>query len=60
MSKILVVAELRDGKLRNVSFEALTLARSLEANSEVSAVLLVKEQMPFWKTSVSTELTGCM
>ncbi|MBU8878011.1 electron transfer flavoprotein subunit alpha/FixB family protein [Bacillus sp. FJAT-29790] len=39
MSKVLVVAEVKDGKLRNVSFEALTLARSLGANGEVSTVL---------------------
>lgn len=39
MSKVLVVAEAKDGKLRNVSFETLTLAQSFGANVEVSAVL---------------------
>ncbi|MBZ5752961.1 electron transfer flavoprotein subunit alpha/FixB family protein [Metabacillus rhizolycopersici] len=39
MSKVLVVAEVKDGKLRNVSIEALTLAQSLGGDGEVSAVL---------------------
>lgn len=39
MSKVLVVAEQKDGKLRNVSYEALTLAQSLGESGEVSTVL---------------------
>ncbi|GHH99930.1 electron transfer flavoprotein subunit alpha/FixB family protein [Neobacillus kokaensis] len=40
MSKnVLVVAETKNGKLRNVSFEALTIAQSVADGGEVAAVL---------------------
>ncbi|OIK16528.1 electron transfer flavoprotein subunit alpha [Bacillus sp. MUM 116] len=37
--KVLVVAETKNGKLRNVSFEALTVAQSVAEGGEVAAVL---------------------
>jgi electron transfer flavoprotein alpha subunit len=37
--KVLVLAETKDGKLRNVSFETLTVARQLAEGGEVSAAL---------------------
>ncbi|WP_027416324.1 electron transfer flavoprotein subunit alpha/FixB family protein [Aneurinibacillus terranovensis] len=37
--KVLVFAEIKDGKLRNISFEALTVARKLSQGGEVSVSL---------------------
>jgi electron transfer flavoprotein alpha subunit len=37
--KVLVLTEIKDGKLRNVSFEALTVARELSQGGEVSAAV---------------------
>jgi len=39
-NKILVVAESRDGELRNVSFEAIAAARKINEDAEVVALLL--------------------
>lgn len=39
MKKVLVLAEVRDNQLRNVSFEALAAANSLAAGGEVTAAL---------------------
>lgn len=38
--KVMVLAETKDGKLRNVSFEALTVAQKLAAGGEVVAALI--------------------
>ncbi|QRG68756.1 electron transfer flavoprotein subunit alpha/FixB family protein [Brevibacillus choshinensis] len=38
--KVMVLAEAKDGKLRNVSFEALTVAHKLAAGGEVVAALI--------------------
>ncbi|MEW9673399.1 electron transfer flavoprotein subunit alpha/FixB family protein [Ammoniphilus sp. 3BR4] len=43
MKKILVLAECKDGKLRNISFEALTLANQLAEDGEVVAALFGTE-----------------
>jgi electron transfer flavoprotein alpha subunit len=40
MNKVLVLAEVRDGQLRNVSFEALAAAKTLAEGGEVSAVVI--------------------
>ena len=39
-NKILVIGELRDGDLRNVSFEAIAAARKINEDAEVVALLL--------------------
>ena len=46
--KVLVFAESKDGKLRNVSFEALTVARQLSEGGEVIAALFGSEITPFY------------
>ena len=38
--KILVIGELRDGELRNVSFEAIAAAKKIDEDAEVVALLL--------------------
>ncbi len=43
MNKVLVLAEARDGQLRNVSFEALAAAQSIAAGGEVIAAVLGKQ-----------------
>lgn len=40
MTTILVVSELRDGELRNVSYEAIHAAKQLKATAEVVAVVM--------------------
>lgn len=40
MTKVLVLAEIRDGKLRNVSFEALSAAQKVAEGGEVVAAVL--------------------
>lgn len=40
MSKILVIGETRDGALRNVSFEAIAAAKTMDESAEIVAVLL--------------------
>lgn len=40
MSKILVIGETRDGALRNVSFEAIAAAKTMDQTAEIVAVLL--------------------
>lgn len=37
--KVLVLAETRDGKLRNVAMEALVAARTIAAGGEIAAAL---------------------
>lgn len=44
MSKIIVVGELRNNELRNVSFEAIAAAKQWQPTSEVVAVLINAEQ----------------
>src|SRR5699024_4190593 len=38
--KILVIGELQDGELRNVSFEAIAAAKEINSDAEVVALLL--------------------
>ncbi|WNC16511.1 electron transfer flavoprotein subunit alpha/FixB family protein [Brevibacillus brevis] len=45
--RILVLAEEKDGKLRNVSLEALTLAKQLSDGGEVQAVLFSEQAAAF-------------
>lgn len=40
MKKVLVLAEARDGQLRNVSFEALTAAKQIAEGGEVAAAVI--------------------
>src|SRR5690625_4121095 len=40
MSKTLVIGELRDGALRNVSFEAIAAAKQIDEDAEIVALLL--------------------
>ncbi len=40
MKKVLVLAEARDGQLRNVSFEALSAAQSLAEGGEIAAAVI--------------------
>lgn len=47
MSKVLVLAEVKDGKLRNVSFEALTAAKRVANGGEVAAVLFGSQAAGF-------------
>lgn len=50
--KTLVVAEVKDGELRNVSFEALGAAKELAAGGEVVAVLLGEDVSAHGETLV--------
>src|SRR5690625_7855562 len=43
--KILVIAESREGELRNVSFEAIAAAKKIKENAEIVAVLLGNDQL---------------
>lgn len=59
--KVLVLAEARDGKLRNVSFEAIAAANQLSNNGEVVALLfggdvkdMAEELIHYGATSVVT------
>ncbi len=45
MSKILVIAEGKDGVLRNVSFEAIAAAKQIDHDAEIVGVVLGKEQL---------------
>lgn len=45
MSKILVIGELNDKELRNVSFETIAAARKVEADAEVVGLLLSNHQL---------------
>lgn len=45
MSKLLVIAEGRDGALRNVSFEAVAAAKKIDSEAEIVAVVLGKDQL---------------
>ncbi|WP_249871643.1 electron transfer flavoprotein subunit alpha/FixB family protein [Oceanobacillus saliphilus] len=45
MSKLLVIAEGRDGILRNVSFEAVAVAKKIDADAEIVGVVLGKEDL---------------
>ena len=38
--KVVVLGEVRDGALRNVSFEAIAAARKISGNGEVVGVLI--------------------
>lgn len=40
MGKFLVISEVRDGELRNVSFENIAAARQIDENGEVVAAVL--------------------
>lgn len=44
---LLVVAEIKAGKLRNVSLESIAVARTLSPNGQVTAVLFGNEAMAF-------------
>jgi electron transfer flavoprotein alpha subunit len=45
MSKLLVIAESKEGTLRNVSFEAIAAAKAIQTDAEVVGVLLGKENL---------------
>ena len=45
MSKLLVIAEAKDGTLRNVSFEAVAAAKKIQADAEIVGVVLGKENL---------------
>ncbi|MEI3596522.1 MULTISPECIES: electron transfer flavoprotein subunit alpha/FixB family protein [unclassified Oceanobacillus] len=45
MSKLLVIAEGRDGALRNVSFEAVAAAKAIHADAEIVGIVLGKENL---------------
>src|SRR5699024_551161 len=45
MSKLLVIAESKDGALRNVSFETIAAARDINTDAEVVGVVLGKEDL---------------
>jgi electron transfer flavoprotein alpha subunit len=45
MSKLLVIAESKDGALRNVSFEAIAAAKTIDSDAEVVGVVLGKENV---------------
>src|SRR5690625_7850462 len=43
--KILVIAEAREGELRNVSFEAIAAAKMIKEDAEIVAVILGNDQL---------------
>lgn len=45
MSKLLVIAEGRDGALRNVSFEAIAAAKKIKSDAEIVGVVLGKDDL---------------
>lgn len=45
MSKLLVIAEAKDGTIRNVSFEAVAAAKKIQADAEIVGVVLGKENL---------------
>lgn len=45
MSKFIVIAESRDGALRNVSFEAVAAAKTIHADAEIVGIVLGKENL---------------
>ncbi|WP_134702958.1 electron transfer flavoprotein subunit alpha/FixB family protein [Ammoniphilus sp. YIM 78166] len=47
--RVLVLAEFKEGKLRNVTFEALTVAQQLADGGEVTAALLGSSEAAFTK-----------
>jgi electron transfer flavoprotein alpha subunit len=45
MSKFLVIAESKDGELRNVSFEAIATAKKINSEAEIVGVVLGKDNL---------------